>query len=328
VALAVLVPVLALGGRERRGVLMALAVLVGGLVYPLAGNWVWGGGWLASLGTNLGWGHGFVDLGGSATVHLLGAGLALIGILAIGRRRPSRASQVVELPPAYFPLFSLTGALLAPIGWVAMVLANPLVTPDLAPGLVAVTLTVAAVGGAAPGLLYSWLATGRTNPQLAARGVLAGLVAASAGGAFMTPVAAFAAGIAAGGLLPLVSYLIEHRLRWQDPNATLATHGLPGLIGALWVALWADGRWGVGWNGVPSPPGVPQQGVAGLLVAPGRFSDVPGQLWAQLAGSGAILLLGVSAAALLFAVALLMQAVTAKRGATRRPVSRMRSARR
>ncbi|MDI7276961.1 MAG: hypothetical protein QME94_13365, partial [Anaerolineae bacterium] len=304
VALAVLVPVLALARRTSRRVLMALAALVGGLVHPLAGNWVWGGGWLALLGANAGWGHGFVDLGGSATVHALGAATALIGILVFGRSRPTRAAEeVVELPSAHFPLFALVGALLAPAGWVAMVLANPLVTPDLAPGLVAVTLVLAAAGGAAPGLAYSWFVTGRADPQLAARGLVAGLVAGSASCGFVPPGAALLAGFLAGGTLPLVHYAVEHRLRWQDPNAVLATHGVPGILGTLWVALFADGRWGVGWNGVPSPMGLAQQGVAGLVVAPGRASDIPGQLWAQLAGLGAILVLAICVAALLFGLA-------------------------
>jgi len=74
----------------------------------------------------------------------------------------------------------------------------------------------------------------------------------------------------------------------------LATHGIPGLIGALWLALAADGRWGVGWNAVGQRPGLGSQGVAGLIVAPGCASDIPGQLYAQLAGLGSIVALALA----------------------------------
>lgn len=309
VSVAVLIPALALARRIGRGPLIAIAALVGGLLYPLAGNWVWGGGWLQMLGRGAGLGHGFVDLGGSATLNLLGAGAALAGILVLGRRSPEEEPRVVELPPVHFPLFMLIGALFAPIGWLGLVLANPLLTPDIPAGLVAVNLVLAGLGGTAPGLFYSWLATGRLDALLAARGLLAGLVAAGACCGFMSPWAALLVGLLAGTALPLILYTVEHGLGWHDPNAILATHGVPGLLGILWLALFADGRWGVGWNGVSSPFGLAQQGVAGLFVASGYASDIPGQLWAQVVGLGAILAAGFLLPVLIFILARAAQAL-------------------
>ena len=310
VAVAVLIPTLALARRVGRGVLLGAAAVVGGVLYPVVGNWVWGGGWLALLGANAGLGHGFVDLGGSATLHLLGASAALAGILIIGRNGfAPRPDEPIELPPAHFPLFVLMGALLAPAGWLGLVLANPLLTPDVAPGLVAVNLVLAAAGGSLPGLLYAWLATGRVDSQLAARGQIAGLAAAGASCGFVPPVAALTAGLLAGAALPVLLYWVEQGLRWHDPNATLATHGAPGLLGVLWLALFADGRWGVGWNGVPSRFGLLQQGVAGLFVAPGYASDIPGQLWAQLAGLAGVLALALGVPLLVFGLIRAAQAV-------------------
>ncbi|HOG45918.1 MAG TPA: hypothetical protein PLJ35_08380 [Anaerolineae bacterium] len=301
VAVTVLIPTLALARRVGRGVLLGVALAVGGLLYPLVGNWTWGGGWLALLGANAGLGHGFVDLGGSATLHVLGASAALAGILIFGRKGwAERGSGPATLPPAHFPMFMLTGALLAPLGWLGLTLANPLATPDVPGGLVAVNLVLAALGGAAPALFYSWLATGHVDALLAARGLVAGLVAASASCGFMPPWMALAAGLVAGLLLPLVLYSVDHVLRWHDPNAILATHGLPGIIGALWLALAADGRYGAGWNGVSAVPLLGQQGVAGLVVAAGCASDIPGQLYAQLAGLGSILALAFVVPMLVF----------------------------
>lgn len=293
VAVAVLIPSLALARRVGRGVLLGVAAATGGLLFPIVGNWVWGGGWLALLGANAGLGHGFVDLGGSATLHVLGASVALAGIAIFGRGGRRTAAQPVGLPPAHFPMFMLIGALLAPVGWLGLALANPLVTPDIASGLVAVNLLLAAAGGSVPGLFYSWLATGRVDALLAARGLVAGLVAGSASCGFVPPWAALAVGVVAGAIVPFFLYWVEHGLRWHDPNAALATHGIPGLIGTLWLALAADGRWGMGWNGVGQRLGIEQQGVAGAIVAAGFVSDIPGQLYAQLAGLGSILALAL-----------------------------------
>ena len=291
VAVAVLIPSLALARRVNRAVLLGVAAAMGGLLFPLVGNWVWGGGWLALLGANAGLGHGFVDLTGSATLHLLGASAALAGILIFGRRRRP-APGPAALPPAHFPVFMLIGALMAPLGWLGLALANPLVSPDLPWGLVAVNLTLAAAGGLAPGLFYSWLATGRVDALLGARGLVAGLVAGSASCGFVPPWAALAAGLVAGAILPFFLYWVEHGLRWHDPNGALATHGIPGLIGTLWLALAADGRWGAGWNAVEQR-GFGAQGVAGLVVAPGHISDF-GQFYAQLAGLAGILVLALA----------------------------------
>lgn len=302
VAVAVLIPTLALARRLSRKVLLAVAAVMGGFLFPVVGNWVWGGGWLALLGLNAGLGHGFVDLGGSATLHVLGASVALAGILITSRKaaQPRRDVEPAPLPPAHFPVFTLAGAFLAPLGWVGITLANPLSTPDVPGGLVAVNLLLAALGGAAPGLFYAWLASGRIDALLTARGLIAGLAAAGAACGFMPPWAALAAGLVAGVLLPLVLYGVEHGLDWHDPNGILATHGIPGIVGVLWLALAADGRWGSGWNGVTLHPILGEQGVAGALVAPGHISDIPGQLYAQLAGLGSIIVLAFGVPMLIY----------------------------
>jgi Amt family ammonium transporter len=56
------------------------------VLYPLFGNWAWGGGWLANLGTNFGLGHGYVDFAGSGVVHALGGMCALAGAKRLGPR--------------------------------------------------------------------------------------------------------------------------------------------------------------------------------------------------------------------------------------------------
>ena len=88
VATATMIPLLALPGRSPSFSSLLGGLLIGGLLYPLATNWVWGGGWLANLGANLNLGHGYVDFAGAGTVHLLGAAAALAGLLVLIPRRP------------------------------------------------------------------------------------------------------------------------------------------------------------------------------------------------------------------------------------------------
>jgi Amt family ammonium transporter len=96
--------------------------------------------------------------------------------------------------------------------------------------------------------------------------------------------AALLVGAVAGLLLPLAVYSVNRWLRLDDVTVAIATYGLSGFWGLLAVGLFADGRWGQGWNGVP---GLPEQGVSGLLVASGLQADA-GQLGAQFWGGVAL----------------------------------------
>jgi len=293
VVTAVLIPVLSLVGRIRRSALFALALLVSAVLYPIVGNWIWGGGWLSNLGRTVGLGHGSVDFLGSGTVHLLGGITALIGIAVFRLRKPeSSLSEVAAMPPVHFPLFMILGALLAALGWMASAAGNPLVPAGIPIVVVMVNLLFAAVGGTLTALFYAWFTTTRPDALMGARGAIAGLVAASASCAFIGPWSALLIGVVAGVLLPLMLYFTDRVLRLNDPSAAMAVHGLSGAWGLLSLAIFADGRYGVGWNlvGEGSYLGRMGQGVTGYLPLTGYEPDVPGQLYAQLIGLAAILI--------------------------------------
>ena len=80
------IPTGAMAERWKYSSFVIYGLFVGSIIYPLYGNWVWGGGWLATLGTNFGLGHGHVDFAGSSVVHLTGGVLALVGAKMIGPR--------------------------------------------------------------------------------------------------------------------------------------------------------------------------------------------------------------------------------------------------
>jgi Amt family ammonium transporter len=302
---AALIPLIGLRGRIPGWASIVLGLLIGGLIYPLAGNWIWGGGWLANLGLNLGLGHGYVDVAGAGLVHLLGAAAALAGILVFLPRRPrSAAPGEAPLPATRWPLLALLGVVALLIGSFAWTVANPLLPRDtLDLSLLALNGFLAAAAGALAALAYTWLVAGAPNPLMAARGLAAALVATTAFAPFVPPWAALAVGAAAGLLTPLVIFTVDRLLRWDDPAAVLTVHGLGGALGLVALGIFADGKAGAGWNGVgvDSYLGVAGQGVTGLLAAAGYQPDWPAQMQAQGVGLAVLALFGFFVAWVLLA---------------------------
>jgi Amt family ammonium transporter len=308
---ATLILYFALQGRTRRWVILLASLLMGSLVYPLVGNWTWGGGWLANLGRNLAQGHGLIDAGGSGQVALVGAAAALAALLVFRARpatdiaqTPALASEARRagypqegepeaepMPPVHLPLLGLLGTWLMAIGWLGTAFMTHFpAAVGASPAPVAVNLMLGAFGGALAAGIYSWFTTGGLNPLMSARGLVAGLVVMAAGAPFVPAWSALAAGLVVGLLLPLLIFLFDRVLHLDDTGSAVATFGLPALFGLLLPALLAEGRYGVGWNGVglESFLGVEGQGVSGLLVAPGFAADWPGQIHAQCVGVVAI----------------------------------------
>jgi Amt family ammonium transporter len=80
------IPTGAVAERIKYSAIIIISLFVSMFLYPFFGNWVWGGGWLSTLGKNFGLGHGVVDFAGSSVVHSMGGMLALAGAIVIGPR--------------------------------------------------------------------------------------------------------------------------------------------------------------------------------------------------------------------------------------------------
>ena len=306
VTTATLIPMVSLRGRIPAWAAGLLGLLMAALIFPMAGNWIWGGGWLANLGHALNLGHGLVDAGGAGLVHLVGAGATLAALVTFTPRkpRPSHGDQPVPLPPAPRPVLAVFGAALLFISSVAWTLTNPLVPADMVdPAQIALNTIMAAAGGALLPLIYTWFVAGRPDPLMATRGLAAGVVAAAAAAPFVPPWAALAMGAGLGLVTPLAIFIVDRVLRWDDETAVLTVHGLGGAVGLLAVGLLADGRSGIGWNGVgvDSYRGVARQGVTGLLAATNLQPDWPGQIQTQVVGMAALALFAMFTAWLLLA---------------------------
>ena len=227
-------------------------VLVGALIYPLFGNWVWGGGWLSQLGTNFHLGHGHVDFAGSSVVHMTGGVIALVGAWILGPRmgKYNKDKSPNAIPGHNIPM-AVIGAIILAFGWFGFNPGSTLAGGDLRISVVAVNTLIASVTGAISSTLWMWLVrTKKPDPTMMINGLLAGLVAITAPCAFVNVQSAGLIGVIAGLLAVEGAFFVERKLRVDDPVGAIAVHGINGDWGCLALGLFADGTYGDGWNGV------------------------------------------------------------------------------
>ncbi len=266
------VPTGAMAERWKFSAFFVYGLFMSMFLYPLYGNWVWGGGWLSQLGINFGLGHGHVDFAGSSVVHMTGGVTALAGAIVLGPRigKFRRDNQIGALPGHNLPM-AIVGTLILAFGWFGFNAGSTLAASDAQIGPIAANTMLASSAGTLAALLYLWQRYGKPDVAMACNGMLGGLVAITAPCAFVSPVAAVLIGVVAGLIVVWAVLALERRLRIDDPVGAIAVHGACGIWGALALGIFADGSYGKGWNGVAGP-------VRGLL-----FGD-PSQLIAQLIG--------------------------------------------
>jgi ammonium transporter, Amt family len=236
------------------------------VVYPLFGNWVWGGGWLSQLGANFGLGHGHVDFAGSSVVHMVGGVAALAGAMVLGPRigKYKKDGTANPIPGHNIPM-AILGTFILAFGWFGFNPGSTLAGTDLRIGVIATNTMLASAAGAFATMVYMWLRYGKPDPSMMANGMLAGLVAITAPCAFVNSIFAVIIGLVAGVLVVWSVFFVERTLKVDDPVGAVSVHGTCGAWGVLSLGLFADGTYGDGWNGV-------QGTVRGLLYgAPSQF---------------------------------------------------------
>jgi Amt family ammonium transporter len=273
-ALAALIPVGSGTDRWRLSAVCASSALLAGVTYPIFAHWVWGGGWLSQLGTNYGLGHGFLDVGGAATIQSVGGLTALAIAWILGPRRGKYAPDGMPTAlPGHNAVLILFGCLLALLGWTALNSAGAILFAGAdarSIPLIAINTILCGAGAAAAATITTRMRFGKPDASLVANGWIGGLVASSAGGAFIVPAEAVVIGFFAGVLVTLSVEWIESRLSVDDPAGAISAHAVGGLWGIFAAGIFAR---------IPS-------GTIGSMAqsAPGIGSGDAGQMVAQLIG--------------------------------------------
>jgi ammonium transporter, Amt family len=286
-AAALAIPTGALAERIKTSALVIYAIVGSVLIYPVFANWVWGGGWLATLGVNLGLGHGYVDFAGSGVVHLTGGVMAVMGILVLGPRigKYGRDGSIRSFKAHNLPL-GILGTFILAFGWFGFNAGSTLAATDVRFAVVAVSAMLSSTAGMVTALAITWASSGKVDVGAICNGMLAGLAANTACGAFIGAPASVVVGAVAAIVYVYGAEFIETRLKLDDPVGAVAVHGLAGLWGVLSVGIFSDGTYGNGFNGISG-------GVTGML-----YGDY-NQMLAQLIGIVAnILWVGLTSFAL------------------------------
>jgi ammonium transporter, Amt family len=250
--------------RTKFAVYVIFAIVFAGLIYPMVGHWIWGGGWLTELGMQ--------DFAGSTVVHLSGAMAALAGTLLLGPRLGKYDDDgcPVNIPGHNMPL-AVLGVLILWIGWWGF---NPGSTmaavPDIAD--IALTTNLAAAAGVLGAMGMSYLYRRNVDVGMGGNGAIAALVAITAPCAFVVPWASIVIGFVAGVIMYATLVYVD-KIGVDDPLGAIAAHGMGGVWGTLSCGLFTTPALAaVGESGLFYGGGLYQLGIQALgIVAAGGF---------------------------------------------------------
>ena len=205
-------------------------------IYPIAGHWVWGGGWLAEMG--------FLDFAGSAIVHMLGGTMSFVGAAILGPRIGKyRKDGKPNAIPGHNILIGALGVLILWVGWFGF---NPASTGGLSDGglevaaKVFITTNLAACAAAITSMFFTWIRYGKPDVSMTLNGILGGLVAITAPCDVVSPFASIIIGVVGGVLMCLAIPFIDAKLHVDDPVGAISVHGVCGLWGTIAVGLFAS----------------------------------------------------------------------------------------
>ncbi|MEK6711695.1 MAG: ammonium transporter [Nitrospinota bacterium] len=250
--------------RTHFSAFMWFTVLLTGILYPIVGHWIWGGGWLAAMG--------FLDFAGSTVVHSVGGWAGLTGILVVGPRlgKYGPGGKVNPFPGHQMGYVTLGGIILW-LGWFGF---NPGSTMAASAGdiaRIALTTNLAAASGLIASSVGSRYLFGKADLSMSVNGALAGLVAITAPCAFVTPLASVVIG-AIGGVLVCFAVPFFDKMKIDDPVGALSVHLVNGIFGTLCVGIFANPAFtpekaaGLLWGGGPKLLLTQLAGVAGVAV--------------------------------------------------------------
>jgi ammonium transporter, Amt family len=245
----------AVAERIKFGAFYIFSFLMVGIIYPIVGHWIWGGGWAAKLG--------MFDFAGSTVVHSVGGWAALTGALVLGPRigKYSKDGKVLPIPGHSLALATL-GVFVLWFGWFGFNPGSTMAADAGAIGRIAVATNTAAAAAAISASIAAWLLLGKPDLTMILNGALAGLVAITAPCAFVSIPSSLIIGLIAG-VLVVLAVLFFDKIKIDDPVGAISVHLVCGIFGTICVGLFAQAEFTPNTTG----NGLFFGGGAGLLMA-------------------------------------------------------------
>ena len=226
----------AVAERMKIGPFMLFTIIYVGLVYPIAGSWKWGGGFLDKLG--------FYDFAGSTLVHSVGGWAALVAVCLLGPRIGKFKDGKPQAITGHNIPLATAGVIILWLGWFGFN-GGSVLSAD--PGLTSLTLVTTCLAAAAGGVVAAFVSAVKyknLDLTMFLNGILGGLVGITAGADQMSPTDAILIGAIAGAIIVFAVTLID-KLRLDDPVGAIAVHLVCGIWGTLAVGIFgALAGWG------------------------------------------------------------------------------------
>ncbi len=211
------------------------SAVISALIYPIEAHWIWGGGWLAQLG--------FHDFAGSCAIHMVGGISALVGAKLLGPRigkftkdKDGKITKVNAFPGHNLPIGAL-GVFILWLGWYGFNGAAATTVEQL--GSIFVTTTIAPAVATVVCMIFTWIKYGKPDVSMCLNASLAGLVAITAPCDVTDAFGSIVIGAVAGLLVVFGVWLLDYKLRIDDPVGAVAVHMMNGIWGTISVGFFA-----------------------------------------------------------------------------------------
>ncbi|HKZ97694.1 MAG TPA: ammonium transporter [Hyphomicrobiaceae bacterium] len=231
---AIITPALIAGAfveRIKFSAVLAFSGLWLAFVYAPVAHWVWGGGWLAAMGT--------LDFAGGLVVHLTAGTSALVLAVLLG----PRTGFPNDVKPPHAPWMTMAGAAMLWVGWFGFNAGSALAAGGNA-GMAMTATHISAATASLAWMTTEWVKYGRPSMVGIVTGAVAGLATITPASGFVGPVGALIIGLIAGTVCFFCVGLVKQRLKIDDSLDVFAVHGVGGAMGVLLTAVFIDAALG------------------------------------------------------------------------------------
>ena len=223
----------AMAERTKFIAYLIYSAVVSLLIYPIAGHWIWGGGWLEQIG--------FHDFSGSTAVHTVGGMCALMGAYMVGPRivKYNKEGKPMAIPGHNLPLGTL-GIFILWFTWFGFNCGST-AEASLNLGNIAVNTNLSASAATLAALIVTWIRYGKPDVTMTLNGALAGLVAITAGCDAVNPYEALVIGALAGIVVVFAVEFFDRSAKIDDPVGAISVHGICGILGTILTGVFGTG---------------------------------------------------------------------------------------